>query len=620
MTEKIDPITFEVIKNALDAIADEMALVVMRSAHSAICRDSLDYSTAVCDGQGRMVAQGLMTALHMGSFPFAMRILTEQYQGQMNPGDLFITNDPYGGGGMHLPDIYITQPIFFEGRLESYATTLVHATDVGGITPGGTAVHATEIYQEGLRIPLVKFYDRGQVNDTILKVIEKNVRVPKKVLGDLRAQVAACHSANKQMCQMFEKYGVPEMRLYFDEMHDCAERVMRDEIRNLPDGSYRFTDFIDGFGEDPEPIPFRVKVTIKDDEVLVDWTGTSPQVKGAINAPGPFVYSATYLALRCMVRSDIPNAEGYMRPIKLVVPPGTIVNPSLPAAANARGITGFRVMDTVLGALSKAVPERVPAAGEGGATNPSIGGMWKGEPFVFTESMSGGWGGRPDRDGVDGLANLAANQTNQPVEFVESDNPIEIVQYGLVNDSGGPGKFRGGMAILREWRLLADEAVFTMRSDRRSHLPYGVAGGKSGTPSWNILNPGPNQKVLPVLPQESSDLKKGDSVRHIQPGAGGYGDPLTRDPQLILEDVRDEKLGIDYVKREYGVVIDQEKLNVDEATTRRLRRRMAEIKDRGQDPESHVRHFVRSLKLGRRYLPGTKTSPGKRSPKRTKGA
>ena len=598
MTRTIDPVTFEVVKNALDSIADEMALVIMRSAHSAICRDSLDYSTAVCDGQGRMVAQGQLTALHLGSFPFAMQILIEQYGDNMRPGDIFAVNDPYGGGGMHLPDIYVTMPIFHEGAVEGYATTVVHHTDVGGITPGATAVHATEIYQEGLRIPLLKLYDEGRPSEMLFKIIEKNVRVPKKVLGDLRAQVAACHAGEKAFLELLGRYGAPVLHDYLDEMHDYAERVMRDEIRSLPDGSYDFTDYIDGFGHDPEPVVFQVKMTVDGDNITADWTGTSPQVKGAINAPGPFIYSATYLTLRCMVRSSIPNAEGYMRPINVIAPPGSIVNPHLPAAANARGITGFRAMDTVFGALAKAVPDRVPAAGEGGATNPSIGGQHNGEPFVFTETVLGSWGGRPDRDGVDGLANLAANQSNQPIEFIESDNPIEIVRYGLVKDSGGPGKYRGGMAITREWRLLADEAVFTIRSDRRRHQPYGLVGGASGTPSFNILNPGKDQKILPVLPRESTDLRKGESICHAQPGAGGYGDPLERDPAVVLEDVLDDKFGLDYVKREYGVVIDTATMTVDAPATRRLRKRKAAAGRRRQGPASHVAHFVRSLGLG----------------------
>jgi N-methylhydantoinase B len=597
MTRTIDPVTFEVIKNGLDSIAEEMALVIMRSAHSAICRDSLDYSTAICDGQGRMVAQGLLTALHLGSFPFAMKTIIEHYRDNMQPGDIFATNDPYGGGGMHLPDIYVTKPIFYEGSVVGYATTLVHHTDIGGITPGGTAVHATEIFQEGLRIPLLKLHDAGRPNDTILKIIEKNVRIPKKVLGDLRAQVAACHAGEKAFLDLLGRHEVSTLHDYLDEMHNYAELVMRAEIESLPDGCYTFTDFIDGLGKDPEAIALKVKITIEGNGITVDWTGTSPQVKGAINAPGPFIYSATYLALRCLVQTAIPNAEGYMRPIKVIAPPGSIVNPDFPAAANARGITGFRAMDTVFGALAKAVPNRIPAAGEGGATNPSIGGIYNGELFVFTETILGAWGGRPDRDGIDGLANLAANQSNQPIEVIESENPIEVVHYGFVKDSGGPGTYRGGMAITREWLLLADEAVFTIRSDRRYHQPYGVAGGRTGTPSFNILNPGSNQKVLPVLPLESTNLRKGDSVRHIQPGAGGYGDPLERNPELVLEDVLDDKFGIDYVRKEYGVVINPKDMTVDEVSTSRLRKRLPTTGKRGHESSKHIKNYVRSLGL-----------------------
>ena len=306
----------------------------------------------------------------------------------------------------------------------------------------------------------------------------------------------------------------------------------------------------------------------------------------------------------CMVRSDIPNAEGYMRPIRVIVPPGSIFSPKLPAAANARGITGFRAIETVFGALAKVVPGRVPAASEGGCSNTSIGGMWQGEPFVFTETVFGGWGGRPDRDGVDGISSLAANQSNQPVEMVENDNPIEIVEYGFVHNSGGPGKYRGGLASVREWKLVADEAVFTIRSDRRTHLPYGVAGGKPGTPSWNILNPGDEQQILPVLPRESTVLRKGDSVRHVVPGPGGYGDPLERDPELVLDDVLDEKLGIDYVRCEYGVVIDPDTLSLDARATAGLRRQLAVDRDGTHGTASHVEHFVRGLGLDPPGSPG----------------
>lgn len=467
----------------------------------------------------------------------------------------------------------------------------MHHTDIGGITPGATAVHATEIFQEGLCIPLLKLYERGKPNDTLFRIIEKNVRVPKKVIGDLRAQVSACNGAERGLARLLERYGAETVHSNIAEMHRLAEQRMRDEIARLPDGTYEFVDYIDGFGPDPEPIVFKVRVTISGDEAIVDWTGTSPQVKGAINAPGPFIYSASYLAFRCLVGPGIPNTVGYMRPIKVIAPPGSIVNPYPPAACNARGIVGFRAMDALFGALAQALPDRIPAAGEGGATNPSIGGMDRGEPFVFTETVLGCWGGRPDRDGIDGAANLAANQSNQPVELIEADHPVEILRYGLVPNSGGPGRYRGGLAIQREYRLTADDAVFTIRSDRRAHPPYGLAGGHCGTPSYTLLYRGGVAQVVPALPLEKTDLAKGERVLHLQPGAGGHGDPLMREPGKVLEDVLDEKLTEEYARSQYGVVVDMSHRSVDVEATESLRR---DLQSSARSTRTHIDLFLRA--------------------------
>ncbi len=598
MAPVIDPIRFEVIKSALDAIADEMGVVIVRSAHSPIIRDALDFSTAVMDHQGLMLSQARLTPGHMGSFPHAMRVLIDEYGDGMRPGDVFITNDPYGGGGMHLPDIYVVKPVFFEGQVEGYVTTLCHHNDVGGITPGSNAVFAKEIYQEGLRIPLVRLYDAGKPDTTVLKFIEKNVRIPVDVLGDLQAQVGACWSAEKQLLELLEKYGAPTMRLYTNEMLVLTERVMRDVIRGIPDGVYENTDFIDGFGDDPEPIRFQVKITIEGDELTADWTGTSPQVKAAINAPVPWTYSHTYIALRCLVDADIPSAEGYMRPIKVIAPLGSIVNPRLPGAANARGMTGGRMLEVLFGALEKAVPGRCLAAGGSEPGSFGFGGIHDGEPFVCRVGMWGSWGGRSKCDGVDGLSWLSGNQSNQPIELIESNNPVEVRRYGYVPNTGGPGRNRGGLAMMVEWGLFAEEAVFTGRSDRRFHLPYGLHGGKAGTPSWIILNPGrSDQRVLPVLQTEALDVKKGQSVIYIKEGSGGYGDPLERDPSLVLEEVLDEKFTVEYAQTEYGVVIDPNSRTLNSEATGDLRKRMATTQGGRPDAESHVDRFVQSLGL-----------------------
>jgi N-methylhydantoinase B len=571
---RVDPITLEVIKNAFDSIADQMAITLMRSAYSAIVRDSLDYSTGFCDAQGRMLAQGLTTPLHLGSFPPAMRYLVKQQAGRMQPGDVFIFNDPYGAEGVHLPDIYVIKPIFAGGQVEGFATTLAHHTDVGGIAPGSNSIHSTEIYQEGLRIPLLKLYDRGEPNETMFRIIEQNVRLPVKVLGDLRAQVAACLAAERAYLPMIEKYGAATLRVYHDELLDDAERRMRAEIASVPDGTYDFTDYIDGLGERPEPIVFQVSLTVRGDEMAIDWTGSSRQVPAGINSPMPFTRSAAYVAVRCAIAPHLPNSEGYMRPIQVSAPLGTIMNPVLPGACAARGITGYRMIDAILGALSKAVPDRVPAAGEGGSSLPSVGGYRDGRAFVHVETILGTWGGRPSADGEEGVPNPGANQSNQPIELIEAELPLEAVQYALIPDSGGAGRFRGGLGLVREYRLLADEAVWTMRSDRRAHRPYGVQGGRPGAPSWNILNPGPGQRVLPTLPMESVALERGDVFRMTLAGGGGYGDPLERDLARVLDDYLDEKVTLEHARQEYGVVIDPTGMRVDEATTAALRGEM----------------------------------------------
>ena len=588
MDNRIDPITLEVIQNALGSIADELALVIMRSAYSNIVRDSMDYSTAVCDHAGRTIAQGLTTPVHLGSFPSAMRNLVEQAGDNTRRGDVFIFNDPYGSGGMHLPDFYIIKPVFVGDRLEGYVATLAHQTDVGGIAPGGMAVYATEIYQEGLRIPLLKLFDGGEPNDAIFRLIERNSRYPIHVLGDIRAQIAACANGERALARLVEKYGADNFRRYTEELHNYAERLIRAEIQALPDGTYEFEDFVDGMGEDPEPIRFKVALTIAGDEVLIDWTGTSKQVKAAINGPLPTTLAMAYLAVRCALGTAIPNCEGYMRAIKVVAPLGSIVNPEAPAACGARGIICFRMYDAILGAFSQILPHRIPAANEGGSSAPHIAGRDRNnKPFIVSGGLMGAWGGSQMRDGQEGISNPAANLGNTPVELLESRHPVEITHYAFVQNSGGPGRSRGGAALRRGYRLLADEAVLIMRSDRRTVLPYGLSGGLPGTPSYNLINPGPAQKILPACPMSSTAMQAGDEFVHIQAGGGGFGNPAERPAEKVLEDVIDELITPDYARGVYGVVIvDGE---IDQRATEALR------STAGFKPATYLEHFSQTV-------------------------
>jgi N-methylhydantoinase B len=566
----VDPITLEVINNGLATVADEMALVIMRSAYSPVVRDTMDYSTALCDRRGEIVAQGLTLAVQLGTFPTIMRYVLEEFEGRTEPGDIFIANDPYGCGGQHLPDIYIIKPVFFDEQLEGYAATMAHHSDVGGLTPGSVAVHATEIYQEGIRIPLAKLYEGGRANETLLRVIEKNTRQPVEVLGDIRAQVAACAAGERGLIEILRRYGADEAHRYMDELQAQAERLMRAEIAALPDGEYRFEDFIDGYGESGEPLRISVALTVAGDKLEIDLTGTSEQVPAGLNCPVGLVNAACYCAVRGITGRDIPNAEGYMRPIEVHAPLGTIVNPVLPGACGARGVVGYRLYDAMMGALAQVVPKRVIAPGEGGPSLFSIGGYVDRKPFVLTEVMVGCWGARASLDGLEGVSNPLANLSNQPVELIEADLPLEVLAYGLVPDSGGAGRYRGGLAFVRDVRLLADAAVLTVRSDRRDHRPYGLEQGEAGGGSLNVIRGSDGDRVLPPMPMEPVPLRRGDVFHHVSAGGGGFGSPLERNPAHVLGDVLDEKVTVESARELYGVAVTAGG-EVDDAATRELR-------------------------------------------------
>ena len=583
MKDRADPVLLEVIKNGFETIADEIALIMLRTAYSAIVRDAMDYSTAICDARGRTLAQGLTTPLHLGSFYDAMQHVIRQYEGRIEPGDVFIGNDPYVASGQHLPDIYIILPIFIDGALEGWSTTVAHHVDVGGIIPGSNALGATEIYQEGLRLPFLKLYDRGTLNQAIWDIILTNVRVPELLLGDLHAQSVACHVGAREYEELFRRYGAETMHFYIDELHDYAEALARSEIIEIPDGTYEFTDHIDGLGENPETIVFHVTATVRGDEVVVDWTGSSPQVRGGINSPLVFAKAATFAALRSVMGSEVPNCHGYTRPITVTAPERTIVNAVHPAACGARGISGFRMIDCLFGALAQAVPEKVAADGCGGATLATFAGYRGSKAFVFNDILMGSWGGTSPHDGQEGVPHMGANQSNIPIETIEIDFPLRIEHYGLVADSGGPGKHRGGLAIIREYRALEDDVLLSVRSDKRAHPPHGLAGGAPGTPSWNIVNPDTERRVLPVLFTRPDNLDEGHIFRHVKAGGGGYGNPLERDAEAVLADVVAEKVTPEHAADAYGVIVAGDVDNgfsIDRAATTRRRLAMQEGSNR----------------------------------------
>ncbi len=491
----------------------------------------------------------------------------------MRPGDVYCLNDPFEGG-MHLPDVFILKPIFYEGVHVAFAATVCHQIDMGGRVAGSNASDSTEIFQEGLRIPPVALYEAGAPNETLFRLIEKNVRLPEQVLGDMRAQLAACHIAEQGVLRLCDAHGASTVRTYLSEILDHTELMTRAALRDLPDGEWSFTDWIDDDGiEFGKAIPLKVTLRKRGDRLIADWTGSAAQVRGAINNTLSYTKAATYTCIMSVLPRDISCNAGFYRAIDVIAPPGTIANAVAPAACAARGLTGFRMVDTCFGALAQLLPDRIMAASEGGNTGVSIGGYSSDRrPFIFVEFFCSAWGGRPWADGLDGNAHLFTNLLLPSAEMTETEQPIEIVCCEFVQDAGGPGKYRGGCSIRRAYRFLEEEAVLQVRSDRRAFRPYGLYGGRPGRSSRNVLNPDTENRELPA--KFTMTLRRGDVLRHEQSGGGGWGDPLERDSASVLRDVRNELVSAASARDDYGVVIDTVTETVDPERTRRLRSEM----------------------------------------------
>ena len=570
MDAKIDPITFAVIKNGLDAIVDEMAYDVMRTARSEIVKDVMDFSAAICEMSGNMIAQAKTVALHLGAVPEAMGVVLEHYGDDLAPGDAVVLNDPYQGG-MHLPDIFMFMPVFHGPDLQGFTVVICHHTDVGGRVAGSNASDSTEIYQEGLRIPALKLFEKGEINSTLVKMIDLNVRLPDRVIGDLKAQFAACQTGAREMGKLFDRYGAETAQAYFTELLDYAERMTREEIREWPDGTYEFTDYIDDDGFIDTPLPIAIAITVHGDSVTVNYGGTAPQVPAALNSTKSYTNSCTYLSVRCVLKGDIPNNAGVFRAIEVKAPDASIVNPKLPAAVAARALTGYRIVDAMFGALAQIVPDRVPAAGEGGNTVVCLGGYREdGSPFIIVDMICGAWGGRPDKDGIEAITNPSQNLSNTPVETMESQHPVRVEEYTLVPDSCGAGEYRGGLGVARSYRLLADEASLQLRADRMKIRPYGLAGGNEAGPAVNAITTSDGNYVS--LPSKiNRKMDRGELVLHVQPGGGGFGDPFMRAPQRVARDVWNTKISAGYAREHHRVVVDPDTGELDEAATAVLR-------------------------------------------------
>ena len=574
----IDPITAELFRNAITAIGDEMSLTIYRTAYSGVLKNIMDYSTAVCDAEGRLVAQGLSLPGHLCSIPVALQAALRHFGDDIAEGDILILNDPYDGG-MHLPDIFVFRPIFSGATIVAFAATICHHTDVGGRVPGSNASDSTEIYAEGLRIPPLKLYEAGVPNKTLHRMIERNVRLPGRVFGDLRSQLAACEIAARGMADLLAQHGAAGVRALMNETMDYSERLTRHCLLELPDGEATFTDWIDDDQID-HGVPIRLVCTVRKrgDAMEFDWTGSAPQVKGAINNTWSYTAASSFSAAKSVLSVNMPNNDGVFRAISVIAPKGTIMHGELPAACAARGLTGFRAADCAFGALALLYPDRVFAASEGGNTGITIGGYdAERKPFIYVDFLSGAWGARPWADGLDGNTSMFANMASFSVEVIEAENPLEVLDYEMVPDTAGAGKFRGGVSLRRTWRMLADEGILQVRADRQTHRPYGLQGGGPGAAGRNMLDPGlPTEEMLHG--KLTMTLRAGQVFRHDLPGAGGWGDALDRDFASITKDLRDGLVTIEGAARDYGVVASGNPPVIDETASIDLRAHLRTIR------------------------------------------
>jgi N-methylhydantoinase B len=555
----VDPATFEVVKNALYCAAEEMKVVLAKTAYSPLLKLAGDYSCGLFDVRGEMVAQGPDLPIHLGSMPLAVKAVI-QASGTFEPGDVFIHNDPYFGGS-HLPDVNVVTPAFHEGTLLGFACVRAHWPDIGSATPGSYGA-TTEIYGEGLRLPPVRLQAAGVPNRDVEAIIFTNVRTPEERRGDLRAQLAANHRGVTRLQELARKLGVDRLLGIMQDVLDYSERMMRRMLAALPDGTATFEDFCDGDGilepGDAHDRPFwiRMRVDKRGETLTVDFAGTDPQVPGPMNAPLTVTASGIYCAIKMIADPGdlVPPNSGCWRPITLVAEPGTVVSAVAPApVVYANHEISHRVCDMLFGALARLAPERVMACSQGTSAILTLGGVdhRTGGRYVSYETIKGGFGARPSKDGITGVASGISNTMNTPIELLEMSFPVRVERYAIVPDTGGPGRFRGGCGVERVWRVLGQATHASVCLERTKSAPFGLAGGGAGAPG-RIAMAGGDGVERELLGKGAFTAPRESEISLRAPGAGGYGEPVARERERLRGDVIDGYVSAAAAAAEYG--------------------------------------------------------------------
>lgn len=575
-----DPFAFGLLNGLLEAIPREMAEVLKRTSFHPIFNEVLDFSTAILDAQGQLAACSMGVTVHLGALELCVQsVISHLGPGNLRPGDILIHNDPFPGG-THLPDVDIILPIFHEGRLVAFAAARGHHGDIGGAHAGSFAGDSTSIFQEGVRIPPTKLYEAGRLNEAFLNLLLANVRVPRFTWGDLQAQVAGCRVGERRLLELCAKHGVGTVSAAMDWAMDYSERLMRARIRLIPDGTYAFSDYLDNDGVERErPLKIHVKATVAGGSVVLDFSGSDAQVKGPANCVLGVTRSSAYAAMLYLTDPDIPKNHGCYRPIRVIAPEGRLVNAAHPApVVSGNTETASRIIDVIIGALARAVPERVTAADSGTATAHIAGGVdpRTGEPYAwYLGADPCAWGARATKDGFGcaGGPRIGGHVSQISMEVFETRFPFRVEQYALARDSGGPGRFRGGLSGITVIKPVGHECSVGGANDRCLIPPYGIFGGMPGLHGENkIIRP--DGRLVP-LDRAGGETAGPDDVLYFRaPGGGGYGDPLDRDLGHLQRDLDNEVVSVESAERDYGAVVDRKTRAIDYAATALRRRKL----------------------------------------------
>jgi N-methylhydantoinase B len=545
----------EIIASAFEAATREMAASLVRTAFSPNIKERADCSTALCDAEGRALSLMTNAPAHLGSTLRLVSAIRQRFPLEtLRAGDAFLANDPYIVGVTHLNDCTVATPVFHGGRVVAFAAAVAHHSDVGGRVPGSEAGDSVSIFQEGIRVPPVRIYEAGQRRADMLELFHLNSRMPHYGEGDLMAQMASCARGSARVLELFDKYGADAMLAHIGEMLDATERRVRSRIRTeLREGVYHATDWLDEDGVSGERVKLDAVITIKDGHLTIDLSASSPQIASGKNVPLTHAYATAYFCLKSVVDPYVPTNEGLYRTITIIAPEGRVVNPRPPAAVSSRNMTSMILAEALLNALGQAAPARGVAAGGPGQGCISAGtDPYSQKFFINYENLAGGQGARCNADGMDVVMINMTNTSNLPVEAMEMEFPLRIERYELVTDSGGPGRFRGGMGILRDMRILADGAGVSLRSSRQKYPAPGLAGGRPGGLGTFVRNPGAADETRLPMTTSGTPLANGDVLRVMSPGGGGYGDPLARERAAVRRDLAEGKISLQAARDIYG--------------------------------------------------------------------